>query len=101
MGKKKATAAGASSSSVRKLKGGWERSVLADRDLKQFKQHGFISNKATNIRFPGDEVVPAPEPGWRVAFSAFFFRGLSFPLHEFFRGLLFIYGIHTLFFKLV
>jgi hypothetical protein len=36
---------------------------------------------------------PTPPAGYQVMFLAFFFRGLTFPAHEFFRALLFAYGI--------
>jgi hypothetical protein len=45
------------------------------------------------MKFPGDEVIPRPAAGWIFEFSAFLYRGLSFPAHEFLRGLLFVYGL--------
>jgi hypothetical protein len=37
--------------------------------------------------------MPAPLVGYRVMFLTFLFRGLSLPVHEFLRGLLFVYGV--------
>ena len=48
---------------------------------------------STTLKFPQDEVIPSPPEGWRVVFLAFLVRGLSLPVHEFLRSLLFVYGI--------
>jgi hypothetical protein len=67
-------------------------SSFDDADLKKAKKEGFLPVAATVI-FPGDEHVPKPPKGYRVMFLAFLLRGLSFPAHEFLRGLLFVYGV--------
>jgi hypothetical protein len=45
------------------------------------------------VIFPSTERVPKPQSGYRVMFFAFLLCGLSFPAHEFLRGLLFVYGV--------
>ncbi|KAK1631596.1 hypothetical protein QYE76_005911 [Lolium multiflorum] len=70
---------------------GWERSKLSAQDKKLLKKLGLLSNEA--MRMPGDESSPHPPSGFRVIFVDFLIRGLSVPVHEFLRGLLFIYGI--------
>jgi hypothetical protein len=52
---------------------------------------GLLKNEA--MQMPGDESVPHPPEGFRVIFTDFLVRGLSVLVHEFLRGLLFIYGI--------
>ena len=42
---------------------------------------------------PGEELVPAPEPGERVVFRAHFDRGFGLPVSKFFRDLLDFYGL--------
>jgi hypothetical protein len=61
-------------------------------DLKKVKKEGFLSASA-KIIFPSDEVIPASPSGFRVMFLAFLLRGFSLPVHEFLRGLLFVYGV--------
>jgi hypothetical protein len=39
------------------------------------------------------ERIPKPPSGFRVMFLAFLLCGLSFPAHEFLRGLLFVYAV--------
>jgi hypothetical protein len=45
------------------------------------------------VTFPSTERIPKSPSGFRVMFLAFLLRGLSFPAHEFLRGLLFVYGV--------
>jgi hypothetical protein len=70
----------------------WIPSSFDETDLKKAKKEGFLLESAAII-FPGDKTVPAPPVGYRVMFLAFLLRGLSLPTHEFFRGLLFVYGV--------
>ncbi|KAK1608115.1 hypothetical protein QYE76_031788 [Lolium multiflorum] len=42
---------------------------------------------------PSEESYPAPPIGYRVSFVDHLIRGLSAPIHEFLRGLLFVYGL--------
>jgi hypothetical protein len=67
-------------------------STFTETDLAKAKEEGFLGASAEVI-FPSTEVVPHPQPGFRVMFLAFFFCGLSLPAHEFLRGLLFVYSV--------
>ncbi|KAK1681316.1 hypothetical protein QYE76_042164 [Lolium multiflorum] len=71
---------------------GWERSKLTNQDKKSLKKLGLLKKKDSLI-FPGDKSAPNPPIGYRVTFVDHLIRGLSTPLHEFLRGLLFVYGI--------
>jgi hypothetical protein len=42
---------------------------------------------------PGNEAFPRPASNERVVFVDHMVRGLSFPVHPFLRGLLYIYGV--------
>jgi hypothetical protein len=70
---------------------GWERSKISAQDRRMLKNLGLFKNE--DMRMPGDESTPHPPQGFRVIFTDFLVRGLSVPVHEFLRGLLFIYGI--------
>ncbi|KAM0841829.1 hypothetical protein ACQ4PT_058769 [Festuca glaucescens] len=71
---------------------GWEWSKLSAQDQKLLKKMGLLHKEA--IKMPGDESSPHPPIGFRVTFVDFLTCGLVVPVHEFLRGLLFIYGIH-------
>ncbi|KAK1662575.1 hypothetical protein QYE76_050734 [Lolium multiflorum] len=71
---------------------GWERSKISNQDQKSLKKLGLMKKKDSLI-FPGDESFPSPPIGYRVTFIDHLIRGLSTPIHEFLRGLLFVYGI--------
>ncbi|XP_071681728.1 uncharacterized protein [Lolium perenne] len=49
--------------------------------------------KEDAIRFPSEESYPKPPMEYRVSFVDHLIRGLSTPIHDFLRGLLFVYGI--------
>jgi hypothetical protein len=70
----------------------WAPSEFEESDLNKAKKEGFLA-KAAPIVFPGTKRIPKPPSGYRVMFLAFLLRGLSLPAHEFFRGLLFVYGM--------
>jgi hypothetical protein len=82
MGKKKATNASTS----------WVPSEFSQSDLTKAQKDGFI-DKGDQVIFPSTERIPKPPSGYRVMFLAFLLHGLSFPAHEFLRGLLFVYGV--------
>jgi hypothetical protein len=82
MGKKKATNASTS----------WVPSEFAQSNLNKAQKDGFIA-EGDQVVFPSTERIPKPPSGYRVMFLAFLLRGLSFPAHEFLRGLLFVYGV--------
>lgn len=71
----------------------WTASSMTKRDKKKMRSLGLISDDEGDIRLPGSDSRPNPPDGFTVMFAAFLFRGLSLPAHEFFRCLLFSYGI--------
>ncbi|KAK1668933.1 hypothetical protein QYE76_057092 [Lolium multiflorum] len=89
MGKKK----GASASEATKVSRDWSASAISNRDINKLRALGFISASEDDIRLPGAVSRPKPPKGFTVMFSAFLFRGLSLPAHEFLRSLLYFYGI--------
>ncbi|KAK1666759.1 hypothetical protein QYE76_054918 [Lolium multiflorum] len=70
----------------------WERSKISNQDTNLLKKLGFLKKEKTLI-FPGEESFPIPGIGYRVTFIDHLIRGLSTPIHEFLRGLLFVYGL--------
>jgi hypothetical protein len=70
----------------------WGTSMVKERDLNALRSAGYLTAE-DDARVPGNEMVPRPPAGFRVLFTAFLVRGLSLPAHEFFRGLLFFYGL--------
>ncbi|KAK1631400.1 hypothetical protein QYE76_005715 [Lolium multiflorum] len=89
MGKKK----GASASDSTKISRDWSASAISNRDVNKLRALGLISSSEDDIRLPGAVSRPRPPKGFTVMFTAFLFRGLSLPAHEFLRSLLFFYGI--------
>jgi hypothetical protein len=82
MGKSKTTNASTS----------WVPSEFGQIDLTKAQKEGLIA-EGDQVVFPSTEHIPKPASGYRVMFLAFLLHGLSFPTHEFLRGLLFIYGV--------
>jgi hypothetical protein len=82
MGKKKITNSSTS----------WVPSEFSQTDLTKAQTDGLIAD-GDQVIFPSTERIPKPPSGFRVMFLAFLLRGLSFPAHEFLRGLLFVYGV--------
>ncbi|KAK1660375.1 hypothetical protein QYE76_048534 [Lolium multiflorum] len=70
----------------------WERSKISQQDVNLLKKLG-ISGKQDALRFPKEESYPAPPMQYRVSFVNHLIRGLSTPIHDFLRGLLFMYGL--------
>ncbi|KAK1608284.1 hypothetical protein QYE76_031957 [Lolium multiflorum] len=70
----------------------WERSKISNQDLNLMKKLGLMK-KDDAIRFPSEESYPNPPMEYRVSFVDHLIRGLSAPIHDFLRGLLFVYGI--------
>ncbi|KAK1680038.1 hypothetical protein QYE76_040886 [Lolium multiflorum] len=70
----------------------WERSRISNQDVNLLKKLGFTKKENTLI-FPGEESYPTPRIGYRVTFVDHLIRGLATPIHEFLRGLLFVYGL--------
>ncbi|KAK1695506.1 hypothetical protein QYE76_012203 [Lolium multiflorum] len=71
----------------------WSASAISNRDINKLRSLGFVSASEDDIRLPGAVSRPKPPKGFTVMFSAFLFRGLSLPAHEFLRSLLYFYGI--------
>jgi hypothetical protein len=71
---------------------GWEHSKISNQDQRTLKKLGLLK-KQDSLIFPGDESFPRPPIGYRITFTDHLIRGLSTPIHEFLRGLLFLYGI--------
>jgi hypothetical protein len=67
-------------------------SEFEQTDLTKAQENGFITG-GDQVIFPSTERIPKPPSGYRVMFLAFLLWGLSFPAHEFLRGLLFVYGV--------
>jgi hypothetical protein len=70
----------------------WVPTEFKQTDLDKALADGLIAN-GDQVIFPSTERIPKPPSGYRVMFLAFLLRGLSFPAHEFLRGLLFVYGV--------
>ncbi|KAK1617450.1 hypothetical protein QYE76_022967 [Lolium multiflorum] len=70
----------------------WERSKISSQDMNLLKKLGFAKKKDA-LRFPHEESYPSPPIEYRVSFVDHLIRGLSPPIHEFLRGLLFVYGL--------
>ncbi|KAK1605334.1 hypothetical protein QYE76_029007 [Lolium multiflorum] len=79
MGKKK----GASASDATKVSRDWSASAISNRDVNKLRALGLISSSEDDIRLPGAVSHPKPPKGFTVMFTAFLFRGLSLPAHEF------------------
>jgi hypothetical protein len=70
----------------------WVPSDFKQTDLTKAQADGLIAD-GDQVIFPSTERIPEPPSGFRVMFLAFLLRGLSFPAHEFLRGLIFVYGV--------
>ncbi|KAK1691923.1 hypothetical protein QYE76_008620 [Lolium multiflorum] len=70
----------------------WERSKISNQDANLMKKLG-LSKKKDALRFPSEESYPTPPMEYRVSFVDHLIRGLSAPIHDFLRGLLFVYGL--------
>jgi putative gypsy type transposon len=91
---KGSSAASADDVAPPKVKGGWSKSITTKKNLDHFVKLGMLPAMETGgIRLPGDEEAPEPQAGERVMLVDFVIRGLSLPVHEFLRGLLFVYGV--------
>jgi hypothetical protein len=82
MGKKKITNASTN----------WVPSEFGQTDLTKAQKDGFIT-RGDQVIFPSSKRIPMPPSGYWVMFLAFLLHGPSLPAHEFFYGLLFVYGM--------
>ena len=72
----------------------WESSTVGNRHLAGLRADGRLPLAANGrVQCAGNEVTPSPRAGECVVFMDFLTRGLSFPLHDFVRGLLYAYGV--------
>jgi hypothetical protein len=71
---------------------GWERSKISNQYHRMLKKLGLLK-KQVSLIFTGDESFPRPRIIYRVTFIDHIIHGLSTPIHEFLRGLLFVYEI--------
>ena len=68
-------------------------SSITEGHIKKLGKAGYLSNDIMR-RLPDEgQLIPTPRPHERVVFLPHFLRGLGFPLHPFFRGLMFYYGL--------
>jgi hypothetical protein len=70
----------------------WVPFEFKQTDLTKAQADGLIAD-GDQVIFPSIERIPKPPSGFRVMFLSFLLCGLSFPAHEFLRGLLFVYGV--------
>ncbi|KAK1628123.1 hypothetical protein QYE76_002438 [Lolium multiflorum] len=70
----------------------WERSKISAQDVNVLKKLGLMKKKDALI-FPSEESYPSPPMEYRVSFVNHLIHGLSAPIHDFLRGLLFVYGL--------
>ena len=70
------------------------KSTIKAAHLENFREDGLLppADQLT-IRAPSKEVLPEPRANERVCFAEFLPRVLSFPLHDFVRGLMYAYGV--------
>jgi hypothetical protein len=106
MGKRGSSTTGATAGAAKKAKktvkaadsdaptvGNWSHTKFLDQDQQKIVKTDILKDDPAEVHVSGPEVIPRPPAGFRVLFLAFVLRGLSFPPHEFLRGLLFAYGI--------
>jgi hypothetical protein len=70
----------------------WVPSEFEQSDLTKAQENIFLVER-DQVIFPSTERIPKPPSCYRVMFLAFLLCGLSFPAHEFLRGLFFVYGV--------
>jgi hypothetical protein len=93
MGKKKGTTSSGAAASAVEANLDWKASTISKRDENKLRSLGLISFVESDFAHTGSASRPKPPKGFVVMFSAFLYRGLSLPVHEFLYCLLFSYGI--------
>jgi hypothetical protein len=68
-------------------------SKVVEKDLCKVAKEGLLKDDAEEVRVLGPESTRTPPAGFQVMILVFILRGLSFPAHDFLRGLLFAYGV--------
>jgi hypothetical protein len=76
--------------------GVWDRTKFTAKDLRKLIKEDFMKEDSNAIKIPGPETTSVPPAGYRVMFLAFFYRGLSLPVHQFLRSLLFAYRVQLM-----
>ena len=68
-------------------------SSVTEGKVKKLRKAGYLSKDIAH-RLPEEgQLLPTPRPHERVVFLPHFLRGLGFPLHPLFRGLMFYYAL--------
>jgi hypothetical protein len=89
-----------SSASATVKRGRWTKSTFKEKDLQRLREMGLVSSSDEDVKAPRGEVIPHATTIWIVVFVAYFYRCLSLHVHEFLRGLLYIYGLQLYFIML-
>jgi hypothetical protein len=71
----------------------WDCSKFLDKDLLKAGKDELLKDDAEEVQVTRPKMTPTPPEGFQVMFLAFIIHGLSFPTHDFLRGLLFAYGV--------
>jgi hypothetical protein len=94
MAKGKGAAVSGDAAAPKTKAGGWKKSTMSEQQITALRKEGQLPPVGDNkVRCPGDEVTPKPNTGERIMFASFVSRGLSLPIHDFVRGLLYAYGV--------
>jgi hypothetical protein len=73
--------------------GHWDCYKFVEKDLRRAAKEEILKDDAKEVCVPGPKATATPPAGFRVMFMAFILCKLSFPAHNFLRGLLFAYGV--------
>ena len=68
-------------------------SSVKEGDIMKLRGAGYLAENIVHRLPAAGQIVPTPKPHERVVFLHHFLRVLGFPLHPFFRGLMFYYGL--------
>ena len=73
--------------------GKWMVSSIKEKDITKLREARYLAQEIAHRLPAKGQIIPTPEPHERVVFIPHFVRGLGFPLHPFFHGLVFYYGL--------
>ena len=68
-------------------------SFVKKENITKLREAEYLAANITHQLPDAGHIVSTPEPHERVVFLTHFVRGLGFPLHPFFHGLMFYYGL--------
>ena len=68
-------------------------SSVTEVDITKLREAGYLAADIAHQLPDAGQIVPTPQPHERAVFLTHFVGGLGFPLHPFFRGLMFYYGL--------